>query len=445
MAFIIVSGEKHSDPAGGRARQPRMGHLMKNAVALMISSGGTAGLGVIFWGVATHLAKPADVGRASAEVAAMVLLANLSQLSFTSTLERFLPVAGQQTRSFAVRAYTMTIGCAFVLAIGYVAVGFGHSFLPSSFGWRVVFVFAVALWTIFILQDSVLIGLRASKWVPVENILYALAKLMLLPLLIATSKGQGVFLAWSIPVALTIFVVNWFLFRHRIPEYQRREGETGKLPGVRELVVLAGAQYATLILGVASTSLVTLIILERLGAVANAYYYVPAQVAAGPLLLAGGIVRSFLVEASHEPNAVRRHARETTRALLIVVVPCVVFGIVLAPQILSVFGRSYAAHGTTLLRMMLLALPGLTVTTLYSAFAWIDRRVWWTTLRELVSAAIYFTVLFATIRHVGILSVGIASLVSAGAQGVFFLPVTIRRYRRTVDIEPGGAGPVAAV
>lgn len=54
-------------------------------------------LGVVFWGFAAHLAKPDQVGRASAEVAAMILLANLSQLSFTTILERFLPIAGKRS------------------------------------------------------------------------------------------------------------------------------------------------------------------------------------------------------------------------------------------------------------------------------------------------------------------------------------------------------------
>jgi O-antigen/teichoic acid export membrane protein len=366
-----------------------------------------------------------------------VLLANLAQLSFGSVFERFLPVAGDQTRRFVIRAYVMCVTSALLFAIVYVGAGFGHRFLPDSFGWRAIFVVAVALWTIFILQDSVLIGLRASRWVPVENILFALAKLALIPILIAATRTQAIFLAWSAPVALTIIAVNWYLFVDRIPGHEASGIVSEGLPGTRELLLLAGAQYATLILTVSSTSIVTLIVLQRLGAVANAHYYVPAQIAAGPPLLAYSIARSFLVEASHEPHALRRHTNVAIRALVFVVVPCIIVGVVFAPELLRIFGTSYATHGTTLLRMLLLALPGTTITILYTTFAWIDKKVWWMTVRQLLSMIVFFSVLFATIGHVGILSVGIASLASAGAQGIFFLPITIRRYHRTADVDPG--------
>ena len=42
-------------------RRIRVGALLKNALSLMLSTGGTASLGVVFWGLATHLADAANV------------------------------------------------------------------------------------------------------------------------------------------------------------------------------------------------------------------------------------------------------------------------------------------------------------------------------------------------------------------------------------------------
>ena len=55
-------------------------------------------------------------------------------------------------------------------------------------------------------------------------------------------------------------------------------------------------------------SLISLIVIERLGPVANAHFYVPALIATGLSVVAMSIVRSFLVEASHEPHLLRKHA-----------------------------------------------------------------------------------------------------------------------------------------
>ncbi|HVA71040.1 MAG TPA: hypothetical protein VNF08_06930 [Acidimicrobiales bacterium] len=431
-----------SNGSGGR---PWAGRLVKNAVALMISSGGTAVLGVAFWGVAAHLATAAAAGRAAAEIAAMIVMASLAQLSFGTIFERFLPVAGTQTRSFVTRAYVMCVVFALVVTSIYAFSGLAHSFLPSSLMWRSIFILAVVFWTIFALQDSVLIGLRASKWVPVENIIFAIIKLALLPVLIATSPNQGVFLAWSAPVTLTLVAVNWYLFAKRIPEHEALKSPMESLPRAKELVILAGAQYATLLFSVLTPSIVTLVVIQRLGAVANAHYYVPALITSSLSLFLLSVFRSFVVEAASEPHALRRHTNMAIAAMTAVLVPSVVLGVIFAPEILRIFGAGYAAHSATLLRMLLLSLPLSAVSIFYSAFAWLDRRVWWMALRDLVSVVIYFGIVLWLIGHRGILSIGIASLVSSTLQGIFFLPVSIRRYRLTTNYDaPQDDGPAAA-
>lgn len=409
----------------------RPGLLIQNAIALMISSGGTAVLGVVFWAVAAHLSTASALGRTAAEIAAMLLLATLAQLSYGSIFERFLPVAGEFTFNFVKRAYLLCTAFGLVLAAGYLALGFGRSFLPSSLGWKLLFVVAVVLWTIFALQDSVLIGLRASRWVAVENIAYSAVKMAFLPVSIAISATEGIFVAWTAPLILTIIAISWYLFRHRIPEHASTSVSTEALPSARNLIVLASAQYAALLSSVFLPSIVTLIVIQRLGAVANAHYYLPAMIANSLGMFSWGIVRSFLVEATNEPHALRLHANSAIRALLIVLVPSIVLGCIFAPYYLRIFGASYANQGTTLMRLLLISLLGTTVMVFYTAFAWIDKQVWWLTVRNVVSGIIYLVVIFALIGRFGINAIGIASLIYSGTTLFVFLPITIRRYLRT--------------
>ena len=411
-------------------REIRPGRLIQNALALMLSSVGTALLGVFFWGLATHLSPASAVGKTSAEITSMVLLANLAQLSFSSIFERFLPTAGRQTAWFVKRAYLMCVAAGVVFAVAYEALGFGRNFLPSSALWRTVFVLAVVLWTIFVLQDSVLIGLRASRWVPVENIIFSLAKLALVPACIALSSRHGIFVAWTAPVGPVVLVVTWYLFRRQIPAHERLGLASEDLPRPRELLALAGAQYATLLFWAFSPSIITLIVIQRLGPVANAHYYVPALIESGLYMILLSIGRSFLVEASHEPARLRRHARTTLRAMTLVLIPSVALGSIFAPAILKVFGSGYAESGVTLLRFLLLSLPGSAVMVFYSTFAWLDKRVWQMTLRSLGVMIVDFTLIFMLIGHQGILSIGTASLVSSGLQALVFVPLSVRRFRR---------------
>jgi pimeloyl-ACP methyl ester carboxylesterase/O-antigen/teichoic acid export membrane protein len=380
------------------------------------------------------------VGKTTAEIAAMVLLANLAQLSFGSIFERFLPVAGDLTRDFVFRAYVMCVVTGFVLAIAYVTLGLGNSVLPQTTGWKALFIVSVVLWTIFALQDSVLIGLRASPWVAVENISFSIAKLLLLPLAIAISPKQGIFAAWTAPVIVTIIVITWYLFRKRIPDHISMGGSAARLPSTRNLIGLAGAQYASMLSTVFMPSLITLIVIERLGAVANAHFYVPALIATGLSVVAMSIVRSFLVEASHEPHLLRKHSKSAMRALAVLLVPSVIIGYVFAPYYLRVFGTGYSAGGTTLMRLLLLAIPGSTVMVFYSAFAWLDQRVWWMSIRIFIGSVLQVAVILLLIDRHGLLAIGIAALVNSGFTVIVFLPESIRRYRQTPKLTGSGLG-----
>ncbi len=420
-----------TESSRGHVTHWRPGTLIQNAIALMISSGGSAIVGVGFWIAAARLFSASQLGRATAEIAAMVLVSTLAQLSFGSIFERFLPVAGELTHGFVRRAYIVSTSFGLVLATLYLSLGFEHSFLAPSIGGRVFFVVAVVLWTVFALQDSVLIGLRASRWVAVENIAFGVAKLALLPVCLSLSASGGIFLAWTAPVVPAIIAVSWYLFQHRIPEHAATAASTEALPSTRRLLVLASAQYATLLSSVFLPSLVTLIFIDRLGPVANAHYYLPAMISTNLGLLCWGIVRSFLVEASSERHELRRHANSTIRALVVVLIPSVIVGYIFAPDYLRFFGDAYATQGTSLMRMLLVSLLGSTVMSFYSAFAWLDERVWWMTLRTAASSVIYIIMVYALIGHIGINAIGVATMFYSATTLVIFLPISIRRYRRT--------------
>ncbi len=412
----------------------RQNRLIQNAIALMVSSGGSALLGVAFWVLAARLAPTSVIGKTTAEIAAMVLLATIAQLSFGSIFERFLPVAGELTRRFIARSYVLTLSTALVFSVGYEVLGFGHHFLEEGIASKAFFLVAVIAWTIFALQDSALIGLRASRWVAVENIGYGIAKLALLPCFLIVSKAQGTIISWVIPVIVADALVSLYLFRVRIPGHIEASTRTEDLPTTRELVILSGAQYASVLTTVFLPALVTLLVIQRLGAVENAYYYLPAMISNSLGTFAWSIARSFLVEASHEPHALRQHANSAIKGLTVVLVPSIVLGVIFAPEYLRVFGAGYAAHGTALMRMLLISLSGVAVMVFYSTFAWLDKRVWWLTARNVVFSVVYVLIVLLLLGHYGINSIGIASLVYSGLTALMFLPMSIRRYRRIESV-----------
>ena len=82
------------------------------------------------------------------------------------------------------RAYVIALGvsalarCVFVAGLGLWSP---RARVPRRRpGLALWFVVATMAWTVFVLQDSVLAGIRQAGWVPAENLVFSVAKLVLL-------------------------------------------------------------------------------------------------------------------------------------------------------------------------------------------------------------------------------------------------------------------------
>ena len=191
----------------------------------------------------------------------------------------------------------------------------------------------------------------------------------------------------------------------------------------------SAAQGTTELVAIISSMLMPLIVISRLGASANGHFYLPWTIATSFAALTWSVLTSFLVEAAHDPGTMRLHVDRAIRLVLITLVPGVIVGVALAPYLLRIFGATYAEHGTTLLRLLLLGLPGTAVTTFYTSFLWLERRMMVLACRQLADAVVFLGTTLLLMGHFGLLAVGFASLATEALQAVIFLPGAIGRYR----------------
>lgn len=401
--------------------------IYTSAFALMVSTAGSGVLGLVYWYFAAHLASPNSVGRAAGEVAAVTLLSTLAQLSFGPVFERFLPRAGDKSASIIRTGYLASMGAAIVISIAYIALGFANRFFVPTLKWDLLFLVTIVFYTVFALQDAVLISLRVARWVAVENILFGVAKLALLIPLAKFALGQGIVLSWTLPLFATIVCVNVYIFSSRVPRHMRDTRIVEPLPTLRHMLSLSIPQYAGTVLSIFSVSVISLVVIARLGAIDNAHYFLVAQVAAAPTLFIWSISRLLIVEISHEPERQLHHISQSTLAMGTVSIVGIVVGILFAHNILGFFGAAYANQGSTLLRLLLLSLPGTVVAATYSSLAWIDGRVWLLAIREGASMLVYITIVLVFIGRHGINTVGYAALATSILEFVVFLPLTVKR------------------
>ena len=406
--------------------------LTVNATALMTDTIATNALGLVFWMAAAHLRPAAFVGRAAAGVAALTLLATISQLNLSNVFVRLLPAAGGWSRQLVTRGYLAVIACATAVSMAYVAAGLGDHFL--SHGWlsRAIFVVAVNVLVLFALQDAVLTALRLSPFVPLENVSSGALRVALVPVLLALPAANAIALAWIIPAALAVIVVSRLLFSRVLP---RLDGAEGSLPARRRLLSFVAGEYLQSLFATAVAQLMPLVILWRLGPSAAAYFTLPWLISMGITLLLWNVASSFVVEVTSNrgnPEALLRRSLLLWAAIVLGTFVVCVLG---ARPLLAIAGGPYAEHGAGLLRLIGAGVPLTALSAICCTFLWLDQRVWVLAACQLVASLVLLGTTLLLSSRLGLMAVGLGNIASQAVIVIALLPLLIRRPRSRAMVQ----------
>ncbi len=408
--------------------------LFLNGYALVASSASSAGLGFLFWIVAARIYSTQVVGLNSALISAMLFLSGISQLSLNSVLIRFVPQAGAATRRLVISSYLASISVAAVVSTIFALRASvwepALARVDPGTSWQLLFVLATIVWCIFSLQDSALAGLRQAVWVPLENTIFALAKIFLIILLAGTMQSAGIFVAWNFSVLLVLLPVNWLIFKRLIPRHVQTTRERAVPLSLRTIGKFAGGNYLGNLFFLASTALLPVMVTALAGPRANAYFYPPWMIVTSLQLVALNMAISFTVEATLDRSQLSHYSWRILVQTARLVAPLVVIIFVAAPLILQLFGSAYAEQGTALLRWLSLgALPNI-VTAWFIGLARVRNQP-----RVLVIVQGSFSVMMLSLSYLllssmGITGIGVAWFISQSVIALALLPSLIRTIRQ---------------
>ncbi len=402
--------------------------LLRNGHILAASSVVSAGLGSIFWILATRSYSAETVGRSFAALAAATFLSTLGSLNLGDALVRFVPAAGQHTRSLVLRCYAISAGCSalaaglFLLLIPLIAPGLGFLRGPVL---AVAFIAATAGYSIFVLQDGALTGVRRPGWVLGENTVFAVAKGALLALCASLALSTGILVSWAAAMVVSIVLTSVVLFRWAVPAHQQADPSPKRPPD--RILRWATADYLGNLFTFASYSVVPLMVLNQLGARQSAYYSLAFVISSTLYVAAFSMGHSLVVEGSREPERLAEHARHLLRHSGLLLAAAALVVVVAAPWILRLFGADYVAHGTTVLRLMALSAVPNVVPNVVIQVARVRRSMPWMIGVRLVFAVLIIALVAALLPRFGLAGVGLAWLI---AECVLALPllVVLRRW-----------------
>ncbi|MGN9912914.1 lipopolysaccharide biosynthesis protein [Phytohabitans sp. LJ34] len=397
--------------------------LYTNVYALSLNTVASLLLGGVYWVVAARLYTPEDVGTGAAVVSTMLLLSSVSQLSLNGALARFLPTAGRDGGRLVAAAYGASCAAAVLLSTVFLVVVRPSSPLAAS-----AFVLSVAAWSVFTLQDSVLTALRGAAWVPVENAAFGLAKVLLLVPFALLVPGLGIFLSWSLPVAVAIVPVTLLVYRRLLPRLDGTQW-TGGLPGRGVLIRFVTLDYVAFLFLQAGTNALPVLVTAVLGAEANAVFYVGWLVGGSIGLIADHFGMSLTVESAARPGHLATYTRHLLRKGLLLFAPGALVLCAFAPMLLLPFGDQYVRDSATPLRLFALAVVPRFAVAVYVAACRVRRQVGRIVLAEAAVSTIVVSLAVLTMPSWGVTGVGAAYLVAQLAVAAAVAPALVRLVR----------------
>jgi O-antigen/teichoic acid export membrane protein len=422
--------------------------LYRNGYALTLNTVLTSGLGIFYWFLASHAYSTQQVGLNSAAIAAMTFLAGISGLNLDSALMRFIPRAGKATTSFIIGCYlTSAVTAALVGSIFLLGIQIwlpGLAFLVTNRWLAVGYVFSIVTISLFSEQDAVLTGLRQATWVPLENSIYAIAKIALLWPLSQFIPQYGIFVSFTLPAVALVPLVSILIFRYLSPNHSRIAENISQPLDLPLIVRYTAGNFFGLLFFLAYVMLPPVMVLQLAGSKASAYFYLPWMMANSLRLFATNMSSSLIVEGSRNQNQTMVYFRRSLRSTFRILLPVVIFLILAAPFILHIFGESYAYQGSPLLRLLLLAtLPG-AVVSLYIGLMKVYNHVGRIILIQAATAILVLSLSYTLLPDYGISSVGWALLIGHSLMALLIMVIQVGAFvsrarvtsSHTAQIEP---------
>jgi O-antigen/teichoic acid export membrane protein len=355
----VRAGHPAAESSPSAATRPGQSDGLSEGVTLSLSSAIGSVAGLLGWIVATRLEEPNQVGEAAQLVAAFILISGATQLNLGVGLLRWIPAAGRYTSRLVWSSLLLILPLGALVGLGYVFLvpAIGRTAAGDGpFGLGVVlFVSAAAGWTVFVVHDYILVAVGKPWWAVWRNAVFSAVRLSLLIVLCLAGLGaQGIVLSWVAPIVVWI-VVGSLALAVMTRSISRRARE-GTLPTARA----AAAFLAPTAVAQLSNSLlyneVTVMVTDRFGDETGAKFFMVWQAVTVVDLSVTFFMNSLAVGVAREPGRAAELAATARRRLVLIYLPVLAFGCVVASPVLDlVFGSAYA-EAADILRLLLVGL-----------------------------------------------------------------------------------------
>ncbi len=366
-----------------------------------------AGIGFLYWIVASKFYSPTQVGLAATFFSVASLINGFATLGFNTTLLRYLPNSKAKDREINT-SFTVVATAAFFIGLTYLLtlpiLTNKLVFIEGSIPLIILIIFFFPLNTVNAITDSVFTALREAEWVFVSNFVQSISKLVALITLSSLGVwgiiGSNIF-GVVVAVGLCLLII---ILRYHV--HFRLSINNSVLKEVRKY---AFGNYVSGIIGALPSLLLPLIITSRISPEQTAYFYMPNMIGGLLGIIPSTISRSYFTERSHSEKPVQK--RNPIILTFSILLPFVLLLVLFGKKLLSLFGHNYSINGYNYLVLVSISVLISVINYFLGTDLLVDHKMKSFTLIASAGSLIYILgALLLTSK--GIIGIGIASIAS---------------------------------
>ena len=421
--------------------------LVRNSLYMMAATVATAVLGYIFWIVAARVFSTAQVGIASAVISLCSTVALLTYLGPAAMLVERLHTYEQPHawNSFIVRTCAAT--AAVTAAVAAVAIplmaharGYGSYF--GAAGAAVLAVTGASVWTVVQMYCSAFIAARrADGMFAVQGLISLFKVLLVVPLCAAGLGAPGIVIAWVGSSVIGAAAGAFWLLPRIEPgaapaaaagEQRGRRARHARRPRKRAGYVshLVG-QHLTSVGGQMTPLLLPVLVVARLGAGCNAYFYITWMIGSVFFMVSPSISQALFAESVRNDVGLRPTVMKAFRIAAFLLIPAIVAMVAGGKLILAIFGQSYVRAGYGLLVLLAISAMPDAVSNVAVAICRATNRLGYSASINLGILAVTVVSAWLLMPRFGLLGVGIGWLAAQALSALACIPAFLNLDGRT--------------
>ena len=357
--------------------------LVRSSVFMMATTIVTAGLGYVFWAFAAHAFTKQEVGIGSAVISLCSTVALLTYLGSSAMLIERLPASEYSSAWTAVlmRICLATAGVTVAVMLVIVPVLRIFSQYRPFFGTTLSALLAVAgaaAWTVVNLFGSAFIAARrAGRLLSIQTLISVIKVLLIFPYAAVGMDAAGLVGAWTASAMVGVCIgAIWLIpqmgLGRRLGHDPRRRTDDGAdghprvrgrsrrspqhrrpfVPPSKASIRRMFGQHLTSVGGALTPLLLPVLVILRLGATSNAYFYITWMVGGVFFMVSPSVASALFAEGVREGSDLRGVTTRAMKVIAVLLVPAMAVMIIGGRLVLGFFGASYATAGYGLLILL---------------------------------------------------------------------------------------------